>query len=63
MPATNHENRLRQIAVLVASVDAEAGRQILLNLPSEIARQVRSLSANLGPIPAEVRRALVAEFQ
>lgn len=63
MPATNHENRLRQIAVLVASVDAEAGRQILLNLPSEIARQVRSLSANLGPIPAEERRALLAEFQ
>lgn len=63
MPATNHENRLRQIAVLVASVDADAARQILLSLPSEIARQIRALSSSLGPIPAEERRALLAEFQ
>lgn len=57
------DSRLRQIAILVASVDTVAARQILMQLPTEIAKRVRTLAANLGPVPPEERRALLAEFQ
>lgn len=57
------DSRLRQIAILVASVDTVAARQVLMQLPTEIAKRVRTLAANLGPIPPEERRALLAEFQ
>jgi hypothetical protein len=32
-------NRIRQIAILVASVDAPAARHLLMSLPTEIARE------------------------
>lgn len=57
------DSRLRQIAILVASVDTVAARQVLMQLPTEIAKRVRTLAANLGPVPPEERRALLAEFQ
>ncbi len=57
------DSRLRQIAILVASVDTVAARQVLMQLPTEIAKRVRALAANLGPVPPEERRALLAEFQ
>ncbi|MBX3423577.1 MAG: hypothetical protein KF752_18630 [Pirellulaceae bacterium] len=63
MTTSTSESRLRQIAVLVASIDQAAARQLLLSLPSETARAIRTLAANLGPIPPEERRALLAEFQ
>lgn len=63
MLATPLDGRLRQIAVLVASVDADAARHVLLNLPTEIAKKVRSMAAEIGPIPPEERQALMAELQ
>lgn len=57
------ENRLRQIAILVASVDTTAARQLLMHLPTEIAKRVRAMAADIGPVPPEERRALLAEFQ
>lgn len=65
--ATNNsatlESRLRQIAILVASVDTTAARQLLMALPTEIAKRVRMMAADIGPVPPEERRALLAEFQ
>jgi flagellar motor switch protein FliG len=55
--------RLRQIAVLVASVDSESARHLLLSLPSEIARNVRQMAAEMGPISPEERRAVMMELQ
>lgn len=60
---TSLEHRLRQISILVASVDTAAARQILMSLPTEIAKRVRAMAADMGPIPPEERRALLAEFQ
>jgi flagellar motor switch protein FliG len=63
MTATTLESRLRQIAILVASVDTTAARQLLMHLPTEIAKRVRTMAADIGPVPPEERRALLAEFQ
>jgi flagellar motor switch protein FliG len=63
MTATSLDGRLRQIAILVASVDTTAARQVLMNLPTDIAKRVRALAADMGPIPPEERRALLEEFQ
>lgn len=57
------ENRLRQIAILVASVDATAARQLLLHLPTATAKQVRAMAAQLGEISPEEKRSILAEFQ
>ncbi|MFO0942209.1 MAG: FliG C-terminal domain-containing protein [Pirellulales bacterium] len=61
--ASTLENRLRQIAILVASVDTTAARQLLMHMPTEVAKRVRAMAANIGPVPPEERRALLAEFQ
>jgi flagellar motor switch protein FliG len=53
---------IRRIAVLVASVDSAAGRQLLLHLPTEIARQVRKALQNLGTIDPMERQRILAEF-
>lgn len=63
MPAAPSQDRLRQIAILVSSVDAAAARQLLLHLPTETAKQVRSMAANLGPISADEKRRILAAFQ
>lgn len=63
MTASTLESRLRQISILVASVDTSAARQLLMHLPTEIAQRVRAMAADIGPIPPEERRALLAEFQ
>lgn len=63
MATTVLDNRLRQIAILVASVDSASARHLLLNLPTEIARKVRTMAAEMGPIPPEERRALMTELQ
>lgn len=63
MATTSSENRLRQIAVLVASVDSASARHLLLNLPTEIAKKVRSLAAEMGPIPPEERKQLMLELK
>ncbi len=63
MTNTTLDGRLRQIAILVASVDAEAARHLLLNLPTEIARKVRAMAAQMGPIPPEERNALMTELR
>ncbi len=56
------QERLRQIAILISSVDAAAARQILLHLPTEKARQVRVLVGQLGNVAPEEKRKILAEF-
>ncbi len=55
--------RIRQIAILVSSVDAAAARQLLLHLPSATAQQVRQVAAQLGPVSLEEKRHILAAFQ
>lgn len=64
MPAVESlPNNIRRMAVLVASVDAATARQLLLQLPTEIAKQVRGALQNLGPIDPFERQRIIAEFQ
>lgn len=63
MVTTTSNSRLRQIAILVSSVDSASARHLLLNLPSEIARKVRAMAAEMGPIPPEERKELMLELQ
>jgi len=63
MSTITPDNRLRQIAILVSSVDSASARHLLLNLPSEIARKVRAMAAEMGPIPPEERKQLMLEIQ
>ncbi len=57
------QDRLRQIAILLSSVDASAARQILLHLPTDAARQVRDLASGLGTVSVEEKRKILADFQ
>ncbi|MCA9183381.1 MAG: hypothetical protein KDA51_18095, partial [Planctomycetales bacterium] len=57
------QDRLRQIAILISSVDAAAARQILLHLPTDKARQVRALVGQLGNVAPEEKRKILADFQ
>ncbi len=63
MTTAPSQDRLRQIAILISSVDAVAARQILLHLPTDAARQVRALANGLGAVSADERRKILAEFQ
>lgn len=64
MPATASANkRVRQIAILLSSVDSTTARQLLLHLPTETARQVRAMAGKLGPISPEEKRRILADFQ
>lgn len=64
MPATASANkRIRQIAILLSSVDSTTARQLLLHLPTETARQVRAMAGKLGPISPEEKRRILADFQ
>ncbi len=56
-------HRVRQIAILVSSVDAAAARQLLLHMPTELAKQVRAMANKLGTISVAEKRAILAEFQ
>ncbi|MEZ6074465.1 MAG: hypothetical protein R3C56_01965 [Pirellulaceae bacterium] len=60
---TTAQDRLRQIAILISSVDAAAARQILLHLPTDKARQVRALVSQLGNVAPEEKRKILADFQ
>ena len=60
---TTAQDRLRQIAILISSVDATAARQILLHLPTDTARKVRALAAQLGNVAPDEKRKILAEFQ
>jgi flagellar motor switch protein FliG len=63
MTTATAQDRLRQIAILVSSVDATAARQILLHLPTDKARRVRELAGQLGQVRPEEKRRILAEFQ
>ncbi len=63
MTTATAQDRLRQIAILISSVDASAARQILLHLPTDKARRVRELASQLGTVPADEKRKILAEFQ
>lgn len=61
--AKPNSDRVRQIAILVSSVDAVAARQLLLHLPTDLAKQVRALASQLGPISPAEKRSILAAFQ
>jgi flagellar motor switch protein FliG len=64
MTTAEHQNdKIRRIAVLVASVETAVGRQLLLHLPTEIAKQVRRALQNLGTIDPAERQRILADFQ
>jgi flagellar motor switch protein FliG len=56
-------DNIRRIAVLVASVDSATARQLLLHLPTLVAKQVRRALQNLGPISPAERQRILTEFQ
>lgn len=56
-------DNIRRIAVLVASVDSATAQQLLLHLPTSIAKQVRRALQNLGPVSPSERQRILAEFQ
>ncbi len=53
---------IRRIAVLVSSVDSAAGRQLLLHLPSDVARQVRNALRQLGTVDPSERERILRDF-
>ena len=55
--------QVRRIAILVTSLDATAGRQLLLAMPSQLARDVRKAMAALTAVDPEERRRILAEFR
>ncbi|MCC6509193.1 MAG: hypothetical protein IT423_08805 [Pirellulaceae bacterium] len=55
--------QVRRIAILVTSLDATAGRQLLMAMPSELARQVRRAMTQLTSIDPEEQRQILAEFR
>ena len=55
-------DNIRRIAVLVSSVDSATARQLLLHLPTPIAKQVRTALQNLGPVSPRERQRILAEF-
>lgn len=61
--ATQNSDRLRQIAILISSVDAATGRQLLLHFPTQTAKRVRELVNNLGTVTHEERQRVLADFQ
>ncbi len=63
MTTATAQDRLRQIAILVSSVDASAARQILLHLPTDKAKRVRELASQLGTVSPQEKRKILAEFQ
>lgn len=55
--------QVRRIAILVTSLDSAAGRQLLLAMPSGLARDVRKAMASLTSIDPEEQRQVLAEFR
>ncbi|MCA9192742.1 MAG: hypothetical protein KDB03_13295 [Planctomycetales bacterium] len=61
--STHSSDKLRRIAILVASVEPATARQLLLHLPTAIAKQVRHLANSLTHIEPSERQQVIAEFQ
>ena len=55
--------QVRRIAILVTSLDATAGRQLLMAMPSPLARDVRKAMASLAAVDPDERRRVLAEFR
>ncbi|MGN6136876.1 MAG: FliG C-terminal domain-containing protein [Aureliella sp.] len=56
------QTQVRRIAILVTSLDAAAGRQLLSAMPNPLAREVRKAMAGLTAIDPEERRRVLADF-
>ncbi len=56
-------SQVRRIAILVTSLDATAGRQLLMAMPAELARNVRRAMTRLGNVDPEEQREIMAEFR
>lgn len=63
MSTTTAPDRIRQIAILISSVDGPTARQLLLHLPTETTRQVRAAASQLGTVSLEEKRRILSEFQ
>ncbi len=63
---TWHQNekwRIRQAAILMASVDSQTARQLLQQMPPATAKAVRKAMVDLGRIDAEEQKAVLAAFR
>lgn len=63
MSAEGSSSQVRRIAILVTSLDASAGRQLLMAMPSDLARQVRRAMTQLGHVDPEEQRQILAAFR
>ena len=63
MSAEGSSSQVRRIAILVTSLDASAGRQLLMAMPTDLARQVRRAMTQLGHVDPEEQRQILAEFR
>ncbi len=63
MTAEGISSKVRRIAILVTSLDASAGRQLLMAMPAELARQVRRAMTQLGHVDPDEQRQILAEFR
>ncbi len=55
-------DRIRQVAIVLTSVDASTARKLLGQLPEAQARQVRQRMANLGSVSPSERQAAMQSF-
>lgn len=55
--------QVRRIAILVTSLDTTAGRQLLMAMPQQLARDVRKAIANMTSVSPEEQRQVLAEFR
>ncbi len=55
MAKAESQNKIRQIAIVLTSVDAKTARQILSSLPPDIAKPIRSLIGRLGSVTPHER--------
>ncbi len=57
------DDRIRQVAILLTSVDTATARQLLTQLPTQQAKQVRQAMVQLGSVSPEERARALESFQ
>ncbi len=60
---SNRNDKLREVAILIASLDEHWGERLLANMPSEEAASVRNALKHLGPIDEDEQEEIVSKFQ
>jgi flagellar motor switch protein FliG len=57
------DQRIRTLAIVLQSLDAATARQLLSNMPTEVARDVRRTLSRLGSVPLEAQQSAFAQFE